>query len=91
MPGYITHLGQYMFDALKKLAALLKGLPIIGFFMERSFFHYLWIGGAYSVLNIFLLWLLIDNFKIPTVISSTIVIGGTFILRYIVFRLFKVV
>lgn len=67
-----------------------KQIPIIGFFWDRSFIHYVWVGGLYSILNIFLLWLFIDVFRFPTVISSSIVIGGTFILRYIMFRWLKI-
>lgn len=52
--------------------------------------HYTWIGIFISLLNIFLLWLLIDNLHIPTVISSTLVVLGTFILRYVLFDSFKI-
>jgi len=58
-------------------------------FLDKRFFHYSWIGIFVSVLNIFLLWLFIDIFQIPTVISSTIIIGATFIIRYILFRKFE--
>lgn len=58
--------------------------------LDKKFFHYAWIGVLISGLNIFLLWLFIDIFGIPTVIASAIVIGGTFILRYIFLDLFKV-
>lgn len=57
-------------------------------FLDKKFFHYTLIGVGISLLNIFLLWLLIDVFKIPTVISSTLVIGATFIFRFILFRVF---
>lgn len=59
-------------------------------FLHKKFLHYTWIGVFISLLNIFLLWLLIDNFHIPTIISSTLVVVGTFILRYILFDSFKI-
>lgn len=59
-------------------------------FVDRKFFYYTCIGILISVLNIFLLWLFIDVFGIPTVISSTVVIGATFIFRYVLFRVFGV-
>ena len=67
-----------------------KKIPIIGYFWEKSFLHYLWTGGVFTVANIFFVWLFIDIFKIPTVISSSVVIGGLFILRYVVYRKFEV-
>jgi len=60
-------------------------------FYDRKFVQYTLISGIYSVLNIFLLWVFIDICKIPTVISSSVVIGGTFILRYILFRWIKLI
>lgn len=73
-----------------KMSEKLKKIPIINFFWEKSFFHYLWTGGLFTLLNIVLLWLFIDYFKIPTLISSSVVIGGLFILRYVVYRIFEV-
>lgn len=77
--------------SLSELNDKVKMLPVLKHFWDRSFLHYTWISAIYSALNIFLLWLFIDIFKIPTVISSTIVIGGTFILRYLLFRWIKVI
>lgn len=54
-------------------------------FLNERFFHYSWIGVVISLLNIFLLWLFIDIFHIGTVVSSTIVIGMTFIIRYVLY------
>lgn len=68
----------------------IKNIPIIGYFWEKSFFHYFWTGGLFTVLNIFLVWLFIDILKIPTIVSSTIVIGGLFIIRYVVYKQFKI-
>lgn len=59
-------------------------------FLDKKFAHYTWIGIFISLLNIFLLWLLIDMFGIPTIVSSTLVIAGTFILRYVLFDSFKI-
>ncbi len=64
--------------------------PIGRLFIDRRFFNYTLIGVFISLLNIFLLWLLIDIFEISTVIASTLVIGSTFIFRYVLFRLFDV-
>ena len=54
---------------------------------NHSFFKYTWIGALFSLLNIFFLWLLIDIFGIPTLISSTIIVGGLFALKYLFYRL----
>ncbi len=59
-------------------------------FWDKSFLHYFWTGGLFTFLNIFLVWLFIDIFKIPTLISSTVVIGGLFIIRYAVYRWLKI-
>ena len=59
-------------------------------FLDKKFFHYTWIGIAISLLNIFLLWLLIDIVGISTVVSATLVVVLTFVLRYILFDLFKI-
>lgn len=59
-------------------------------FLNPKFAHYTWIGIFISVLNIFLLWLFIDIIGIHTIISSVLVVGGTFILRYILFDFFKI-
>ena len=67
-----------------------KKTPLLGFFMEKSFLHYVWTGGAWTILGIFLTWFFIDILEIPTILSSTVVIGGTFILRYVAFRLLKI-
>ena len=57
---------------------------------NKAFFHYTWTGGFFTILNIFFVWLFIDIFKIPTIISSIIVIGGLFFARYFVYRWLKV-
>lgn len=59
-------------------------------FWDKSFFHYTWTGGLFTILNIVLVWLFIDVLGIPTLLSTTVVIGGLFFVRYIVYRLLKV-
>lgn len=68
----------------------LRNTRIGRLFLHKKFVHYTWIGVFISVLNIFLLWLLIDKMHIPTVLSSTLVVLGTFILRYVLFDSFKI-
>lgn len=68
----------------------LRGVPVVRHFVDKSFFHYFWTGGLFTILNIFLVWLFIDILHIPTLISSTIVIGGLFLGRYLVYRWLKV-
>ncbi|KKQ77587.1 MAG: hypothetical protein US98_C0001G0014 [Parcubacteria group bacterium GW2011_GWC1_38_6] len=59
-------------------------------FFDKKFLHYLWTSIFISVLNIVFLYVFIDILGIPTIISSTAVIGSTFIIRYILFDFFKV-
>ena len=76
---------------MKNLVDRFRQHKIGKLFWDKKFLHYTWIGIFISVLNIFLLWLLIDIFDIPTVISSTAVIGATFIIRYVLFRRFEAI
>ena len=39
-----------------------------------------------GVLNVFLTWVFIDIFLIPTVISTIVVVGGLFLARYVFFQ-----
>ena len=59
-------------------------------FLNRKFATYTWIGVFISLLNVFFLWLFIDVAGIGTIISSILVVGGTFILRYVLFDVFKI-
>lgn len=70
--------------------ATLKKLPVIGYFWEKSFFHYLWTGGFFTIANVALLWVFIDVLHISTVLSGLIVTGGLFIIRYLFYRWFRV-
>ena len=69
----------------------MRGTRLVCLVFNKKFAHYTWIGIFISLLNIFLLWLLIDIFDIPTVISSIIVVLGTFMLRYVLFDTFKII
>ncbi len=78
-------------NTFSETASWAKKIPFLGYFFEKSFFHYLWVSGIFSAANIFLLWFFIDVLEIPTLVASTGVIGGTFLLRYVLFRLTKVI
>ena len=53
---------------------------------HRNFIIYLIVGAGISGTNIFLLYLLIDIFGISTLVSSTVVVGGTFVLRFFIYK-----
>jgi hypothetical protein len=59
-------------------------------FLDRKFAHYTWIGVFISLLNIALLYLAIDVLGFTAIVSSPVIIGGTFVLRYVMFDLFNV-
>lgn len=67
----------------------LKSSRVGRVFYNKKFFHYTWIGVLISTLNIFLLWLLIDVWDVNTVLAGTIVVGATFIIRYLLYILFN--
>ncbi|HRZ30063.1 MAG TPA: GtrA family protein [Candidatus Paceibacterota bacterium] len=77
-------------ESIKKLGICVSNMPIGRLFLNKKFAHYTWVGIFISLLNVFLLWLFIDILGIPTVISSLIVVAGTFILRYVLFDFFKI-
>ena len=77
-------------ESLKRSIIYLRNTRLGRLFAHKKFVHYTWIGIFISLLNIFLLWLLIDIFGIPTIISSSLVVVGTFILRYVLFDSFRV-
>ncbi|OGZ96334.1 MAG: hypothetical protein A3I44_05935 [Candidatus Sungbacteria bacterium RIFCSPLOWO2_02_FULL_51_17] len=70
---------------------LAKTSALVRYFFDRSFFHYLWTGGTLMVAQVFFLWVFIDVLRIPTVISSVVVVGGLLIVRYTLLRLLKVI
>lgn len=78
------------FRIMDQTVACLRETRIGRLFLNKKFLRYTLIGIFISVLNIFLLWLLIDVFDIPTIISSTLVVLGTFLLRYVLFDSFKI-
>lgn len=55
--------------------------------LHHPFTKYTYIGAFISVFTIFALWLLIDVFGIPTIISSTAVVVGAFFLKYFFYKL----
>ena len=59
-------------------------------FFNKKFAYYTWTSIFISLLNIFLIWLLIDIIGIPTIIATSSVILATFIIRYILFDFFKI-
>src|SRR3989338_8218581 len=60
-------------------------------FFSRNFLHYFWTGGAVTVTQVALLWFFIDVMRIPTIISSIIVVGGLFFLRYLILFSLRVI
>jgi len=53
---------------------------------RKSFIIYSGVGIFITILNIFLIWLFIDIFNIPTVIASTIVVGGLFLFKFYLYK-----
>ncbi|MEK7614407.1 MAG: hypothetical protein AAB428_01950 [Patescibacteria group bacterium] len=74
----------------KQLFTRLRNTKLGQLFFDKKFVHYTWIGIFISLLNIFFLWLLIDVVGISTIVSGTLVVGVTFILRYVLFDSFKI-
>ncbi|MBI3631044.1 MAG: hypothetical protein HY221_01790 [Candidatus Sungbacteria bacterium] len=64
----------------------IKKIPLVGFFWDKSFLHYLWTGGLFTVLNIILVSFAVDVLKFSAVGSSSVIIGGLFFLRYVLYR-----
>lgn len=77
-------------ELIRNVVSRIRTTKIGLLFLNKSFFHYFWTGGLFTLLNIFLVWLCIDVFNIPTIISSSAVIGGLFIARFVVYRWLKV-
>lgn len=53
---------------------------------HKNFIIYTIVSASVSVINVILLYLFIDILKISTLVSGAIVVGGTFILKYFMFR-----
>lgn len=75
---------------MRRLLGLLSHVPVVKYFFEQQFYQYAIISGGISLVNIVLLWVFIDYLHIPTIVSSIVVVGGTFIVRYGLFRKTKI-
>lgn len=64
----------------------IKDFRIVKFFWNKSFLHYLWTGGLFTVLNIVLVSLAVDVLHFSAASSSSVIIGGLFLLRYVLYR-----
>jgi len=53
---------------------------------NRSFVTYTWVGIFMMILQIISLYLFIDLLKIPTIISSIVIVGGIFIFKFIIYK-----
>lgn len=53
---------------------------------RRNFTIYTIVGAFISLINIFLVWLLIDIFHVPTLISTAAVVGLLFLVKFIIYR-----
>jgi len=53
---------------------------------HKNFIKYTAVGIVVSIINVALLYFLIDILKIPTVISGTVVVGITFLLKYFLYN-----
>lgn len=81
---------NFVDDFSKKVIKRMQNSIFGRLFLHQKFAHYTWASIFISLLNIFLLWLLIDIVGIPTVLSSILVIGCTFIFRYLLFDFLKI-
>jgi putative flippase GtrA len=52
----------------------------------KNFYIYTGVGAFVSILNILLLYLFIDILRIPTIISSSIVVVGSFFFRFFLYK-----
>ncbi|MFZ2484911.1 MAG: hypothetical protein WAX80_00065 [Minisyncoccia bacterium] len=81
--------GDYVF--MGRLLEKLRQTSLGKKFLHKKFAHYTWISIFISLLNIFLLWVFIDIWDIPTIISSSTVVLSTFIIRYLLFYRFETI
>lgn len=63
---------------------------LIGLILHQ-FLKYASINIGSGLLNIFFVWLFIDIFGVPTVISSAVVVYSLFLLRFAVFKITKLI
>ena len=54
---------------------------------NKNFITYSYVGLFITFLNIILLWIFIDLLNIPTILSSTIIVGGLFILKFYILNI----
>ncbi len=64
----------------------IRDFRIVKFFWNKSFLHYLWTGGLFTILNIVLVSLAVDVMHFSAASSSSVIIGGLFLLRYVLYR-----
>jgi len=53
---------------------------------HKNFLIYFSVGLFMAALNVFFLWLMIDIWRIPTVLSSTVVVGSIFLMKFWVYK-----
>ncbi len=59
--------------------------------IKGQFLKYTFIQVISALLNIVLTWFFIDILLIPTVIATTMVVGGLFIIRFILFKVTRLI
>jgi len=59
--------------------------------IKGQFLKYTFIQIVSALLNIILTWFFIDVLLIPTIIAATIVVGGLFIIRFILFKVTRLI
>ena len=53
---------------------------------HRKFVTYSWVGILVTIMQIALLYLFIDIWGIPTIWSSSLIVGGLFVFKYFLYR-----
>lgn len=53
---------------------------------SKNFYIYTGVGAFVSILNILFLYLFIDILRVPTIISSSIVVIGSFFFRFFLYK-----
>ena len=53
---------------------------------SKNFYIYTGVGAFVSIVNILLLYLFIDILRIPTIISSSVVVIGSFFFRFFLYK-----
>ena len=66
-------------------------LYVIFSLIKKQFIKYALIQIISAILNIFFTWLFIEILLIPTIIATTLVVGGLFIGRFIMFKVSKLI